>query len=75
MKALITAKAFIAEKQMKNNLDEPIEWTTESTTDLPYDALGEAVGLALNAAWKCGIDPATTEGFHIRVEFGVGDDS
>lgn len=67
--ALITATAYIGDKPMRNYLDEIIQWTTESSTDIPQDNLGEAAVLALQAAWKTGIDPAVTEGFHIRITF------
>lgn len=31
--------------------------TVECSTDIPADALGEGCALALNRAWKSGLDP------------------
>lgn len=66
--AKIIAAAFINDEQMID-INGPVEWTTETTTDIPYEYLGECVGICLTRAWRSGIDPAVTEGFNIRVNF------
>lgn len=67
--AMITATAYVDNEPVRNYLGEIISETTECETDIPYGALGEVAGAALSAAWKGGIDPAATEGFHLRITF------
>jgi hypothetical protein len=44
--------------------------TVETTDDLPADALGEVVSLALNSAWRSGYDPADPHfAFSVKVTF------
>lgn len=67
--AKIIATAYINDEPMKDYLNKPIVRVVESSTDLPYESLGEAAGLALSAAWKTGIDPALAVGFHLVITF------
>jgi len=69
MSAIITATAYIGDEPMKDHTDEVILWSTESSTDLPSEYLGECAAIALSKAWRTGIDPALTEGFHLRLTF------
>jgi hypothetical protein len=67
--ATIKATAMIGNEVMKNYLNEDIVETLECSTDIPSNALGEVVAATLTVAWRAGIDPARTKGFHIVVSF------
>ena len=41
---------------------------TETTDDLPADAVGDAITRAVQSAWKSGIDPCNPD-FSVKVTF------
>lgn len=72
-KAIVTCTPFLGDEEMRRTLKSgntaSMAITVETTTDLPQDAIGEAVTECIREAWICGIDPVTDK-LSVRVTFG-----